>query len=252
MNQANTPLRDQLRALEQLQELDLKIDRLKKSKEAIPSALKTLDSGIARLQTSMNIKKTALVEIEKVQRQNQAAKDLNSDRLSRANSKLEGVQNSQEFQAAQKEIEQLKKLNATLDEQNKKTGTDAEAINKELTDLGAQMTKLQDERGAQATQFSSQEAATASEIGKLSTERAQYTGNVDPRTLSQYDRIRGARAGLGIVPTIAGRCKGCNMILPPQLYNEIQKVLQLYQCPSCNRILFAPTTPPGESVSTPA
>ena len=220
---------------------------LKKNKDSLPTALKTVDAGIAKLQTTIEPKESALGEIEKTQRQNQAALDLNRDRLTRSNAKLEGVQNSQEFQAAQKEIEQLKKLNATLEEQGKKSTADADALNKELGGLGDQIQKLQGERDAQATQLSGQgHSQLGGEIDSLMKERDKHTPNIDPRTFAQYDRIRPARAGLGIVPAVAGRCKGCNMMLPPQLYNEIQKVNQLHQCPSCHRILFAPSnTPPA-------
>ena len=54
-------------------------------------------------------------EVEKVQRQTQAALDLNKDRLARANTKLESVQNSQEFQAANKEIDQLQLMPQSFD-----------------------------------------------------------------------------------------------------------------------------------------
>ena len=38
-------LREQLKALENLQEIDLKIDSLKKNKGGLPAALKALDDG---------------------------------------------------------------------------------------------------------------------------------------------------------------------------------------------------------------
>src|SRR6185295_968135 len=97
-----------------------------------------------------------------------------------------------------------------------------------------------EERSAQAQQVSGQESQVGDEIESLLKERSKFTVSVEPRILAQYDRVRGARAGLGIVPALGGRCKGCNMMVPPQLYNEIQKVTQLHACPSCHRILFVP------------
>ena len=48
------PLREQLKALEHLQELDLKIDRLKQNKNALPQALKTMDAGLALAFSSIS------------------------------------------------------------------------------------------------------------------------------------------------------------------------------------------------------
>lgn len=247
MNQPR-PLREQLKALEHLQELDLKIDRLKQNKNSLPQALKTMDAGLAKLKAAETAKKNAVSELEKTKAQTGAALDLNKDRLARANSKLEAVSNGPEFQAANKEIEQLKKLNATLEEQLKKIAQEIEAATKEASELSAQYAKAAEERSSQAVQVSGQESQVGTEIEALMKERSKYTVAVDPRTLSQYDRVRGARAGLGIVPALGGRCKGCNMMVPPQLYNEIQKVLQLHACPSCHRILFVPTAVSQASV----
>lgn len=234
------PLREQLKALEHLQELDLKIDRLKHNKNSLPGTLKTLDASLAKLKQAGDAKKTAVTELEKTRAQTGAALDLNRDRLARANSKLEAVQSGPEFQAANKEIDQLKKLNATLEEQLKKSTQEIESVSKEATDLVAQVAKAEQERSVQAQTVSGQESQFGTEISALVQERSKYTGDVDPRLLAQYDRVRVARAGLGIVPAIGGRCKGCNMMVPPQLYNEVQKGTQMHACPSCHRILFVP------------
>ncbi len=234
------PLKEQLRALEHIQEIDLKIDSLKRNKGTLPSALKALDDKIAKVKGSMQIKKTALTEFEKTQRQTGAAMDLNRDRLARSTARLESVQNSQEFQAAQKEIEQLKKQKESLDEQTKKTTADIAAAGKELADLEAQVAAFQQERDAQAHALSGQNGKMEEEIGGLMQERGKHSPSVEPRILAQYDRVRAARAGLGLVPAVAGRCKGCNMMVPPQQFNEIQRGSTLHSCPSCHRILFIP------------
>jgi uncharacterized protein len=234
------PLREQMKALEHLQELDLKIDVLRKKKGSIPAALKALEDSFAKTRTAVDAKKNAITELEKVQRQTKAALDLNGDRMTRASTKLEAVGNSQEFQAANKEIEQLKKLNLTLEEQIKKSASDIEAGNKELVSLSENLEKAQNERDAQASALSSEGGKFDTEIAALVNERAQFVAQVDKRMLAQYDRVRVARGGLGLVPALGGRCKGCNMILPPQLYNEVQRASNVQACPSCHRLLFVP------------
>jgi hypothetical protein len=239
-NSASRSLAEQLKALEHLQELDLKIDQLKKNKSALPEALKTLDQSMSKVQASLKVKNNELAEIEKTQKQTLAALDINRDRLTRSTTRLESVQNSQEFTAVNKEIDQLKKQSGTLDEQLKKSNGDIEAIRKTTNDLTAQLEKVQKEREAQANVVATQDGQIEKDLKTLLGERSQYSSQVDPRTLATYDRVRGARAGLGFVPAVAGRCKGCNMMVPPQLYNEIRKNTQIHSCPSCHRLLFVP------------
>jgi uncharacterized protein len=232
------PLSGQLKALECLQEIDLKIDSLKKNRTGMPAQLKALDDGVMKLKLSVDAKKKSVEDIEKSQRQTHAAQELNRDRLARANSKLEAVANSQEFQAANKEIEQLKKLNTSLEEQTKKALLDIESLNKAASELTAQLEKQTNEKEAQNTILNTQGSRLDTDIASLTSERKQFVSQVEPRILTQYERIRGARAGIGIVPAIGGRCKGCNMMVPPQLFIEIQRANQLHQCPSCQRLLF--------------
>lgn len=241
MNESTaTPLREQLKALENLQELDHKIDQLKKNKNAVPAALKGLDDGVAKSLATLTIKKSAIAEIEKIQKQTSAAMDLNKDRLARANSKYESVQNTHEYQAASKEMDQLRKLSLSLEDQMKKSAVELERCNTELAELVAQSDKLKGERDDHAEKLGAQVAKLEQEISALMGERTQYTSRVEGRVLNNYDRVRSARGGIGIVPAVGGRCKGCNMVVPPQLYNEVQKTLAVQCCPSCHRILFAP------------
>ncbi|MGZ3687856.1 MAG: zinc ribbon domain-containing protein [Bdellovibrionota bacterium] len=242
------PLREQLKALEHLQELDLKIDSVRKNRDSIPGALKALEDNLAKAKSMVLSKQTVITEAEKVQRQTQAAMDLNRDRQARSNTKMDNVHNSNEFNAANKEIEQLKKVSATLEEQNKKSTVEIEAHTKELGNLSEQVTKAEQERNAKAEQLSSQTSKLEKEIQSLMSERGQYTTMVERGILSVYDRVRGARGGLGIVPAVGGRCKGCNMVVPPQLYILVQRAIEMQACPSCHRILFVPA-PSGESTT---
>lgn len=237
MNQS-LPLSEQLKALENLQEIDLKIDSLKKNKASLPATLKSLDDNLVQLKMTTELKQKALATLDKNHKQTQAAQDINRDRQARASTKLEGVQNTHEFQAANKEIEQLKKLNGTLEEQSQKAVADMNVLTQEIAELNSRMEKLSAERQEQAAQVGTQVGQLDQDIAALMGDRTQYTSRVESRIFSQYERVRAARAGLGIVPAIGGRCKGCNMMVPPQQFIEIQKGTQLHQCPSCHRILF--------------
>jgi predicted nucleic acid-binding Zn-ribbon protein len=233
-------LKEQLKALEQLQEIDLQIDGIKGKRRALPAALKTLDDALGRVKGSFLLKKNSIEELNKVLRQTKAALELNSDRLTRSNSRLEGIQNSQEFAAINKEIEQLRKLALTLEDQQKKTTDEIATATKGLDEIETQMKTMQAERDEKAGTVTGQDNELNSQISSLNENRKQHTAKVEARLLAIYDRVRVARGGLGIAPATGGRCKACNMMVPPQLFNEVQKGLQAHSCPSCHRILFIP------------
>ncbi len=234
------PLREQLRSLEHLQEIDLKIDSLKKNRQGLPAQLKSLDDQVTKLQVQVDLKRKSVDDLEKSVRQGSAAGDLSRDRLTRSQAKLEQVQNSQEFQAVNKEIEQLKKSLTNLEEQGKRGSTDIESAKKDLESLEGQLATLKESRETKMQQLATEGAKLSTDAEALTGERKQHTALVEARLLLQYDRVRGARGGIGIVPAADGRCKGCNMVVPPQLYIQIQKGLEVHACPCCHRILYVP------------
>ena len=234
------PIREQLISLVQVQEVDLKIDRLNAEKNALPAQLKVLDQSIAQFKKTADAKTAEIAEFEKTARQTKAAMELNQDRMDRAAKKLENVGNSQEFQAATKEIEQLKKASVQLETQATKIAADIEAIKKGVESITAQMATVQTERDAKAAELASLEGKLSTDLNALVGERSSFLGGVEVTVLSRYDRIRGARAGVGIAAAVTGRCTACNLVVPPQMFNELQKGLEIHNCPSCQRLLYVP------------
>jgi predicted nucleic acid-binding Zn-ribbon protein len=235
-------LREQLVRLVGLQELDLKIDQLNKQKNSLPAALKALDDQLATLGKQLTAKGGALEEIQKKERQSRAALEMSKERETRANEKLSAVANTGEFQAANREIDQLKKHNVTLDAQLKALSAEAETASGEVKKIQAQMEELRAKRETESQKISGEGTQLAGQVAELTGKRSEFTPGVERRIMALYDRVRAGRAGIGIAPAVAGRCGVCNMVVPPQMYNELQKGKELHSCPSCQRILYVPNS----------
>src|SRR4051812_7223730 len=124
------PVKDQLNALEHIQELDLKIDNVRKNKGSLPAGLRALDDQLTKAKSVIASKKAAIVELEKAQRQAHASLELNKDRLARSTARIEGVQNTHELQAATREVDQLWKQKETLELQEQKAVLDIGTLKK--------------------------------------------------------------------------------------------------------------------------
>lgn len=238
MTQPKASLAEQFKALEKIQEMDLRIDRLRKEKASQPAALKSLDDAIAKAQSAVTVRRSAVDVIEKGLRQARAGLELNRDRLQRSNQRLEGIQNSNEFDAVNREIEQLNRQSRTLEEQAMKSEAEMAAARGELEKLEAKVADAMKAKASEAARLSVDTGKVDQEIASLLSQRAEIAPAVEPRVLASYDKVRVARGGLGFVTAAGGRCLGCNMAVPPQLFNEISKATAVHPCPSCHRILF--------------
>lgn len=239
MSQA-LPLREQLRALIAIQELDLKIDQLKKKKADVPLALKKLQGSLQDVQASVSLKTNSITEIEKAQRQTQAALELNGDRIARADAKLSAASNSQEFQAGTKEKNQLETLKKTLGDQIKQADESIARVKSEIEALGSKVSAAQAEFDKAAGEQQGIADQLETEIKTLMASRGEYSPRVERTLLARYDFVRSKRAGVGLAPAGGGRCGACNMMIPPQKFIVIQRGLESQDCTSCHRILFIP------------
>ena len=232
-------LRETLLKLEAVQELDLQIGVLQKKKNEMPARLASYDSQISLLTTQLEQKKKISEEIEKNLRQNQGALELNEERMKRSQTKAEAIKTNQEFQAVQKEIEALKKNTGVLQENVTKLKSELEVAQKSVEDIQTQISAIEATRASESEKIGGESKEFDTELGRLSGLRAQAVVGIDVRHLSQYDRVRSGRVGgVGIVPAVSGNCKGCNMRIPPQIYNELKRGNELHFCPSCRRILL--------------
>ena len=235
------PLKDQLLRLVSLQEVDLKITRITEKRDAVPGRLQEIKNQLLASQKLVDTKQEEVVEIEKSHRQTVAAIELNEDRSKRTLERIDAVKNTKEFQASSKEIDQLTRLAAQLQEQKNNSQTGLDAAKKVLEDLISERDKYQAEHDELAGKVNSEIEAINKDISELTSEREQYTKDVHRPLLSRYDRVRARQSGVGLVPAVGGRCNGCNIMLPPQMYNELYVGKELHSCPSCFRILFLPT-----------
>ena len=244
MSKAPMNLKEQLHALVQVQELDLKIDQLKTQKSNLPLELKALDDSTRKLSLTAESKKAAMVEMEKANRQSTAAQELNQDRIQRAEAKIAAsVTSPRDLQAAQREMDQLKKVSETLNTQKAKTQLDFESAKKAFEGVQAEIDKIKDQRASQEAEISARENKIDGNLAELMNARKGAIDGIGAPLLTWYDRVRGARAGIGIAPAVSGSCRGCNRMVPPQMYNELQKYKEQISCPTCHRILYVPSAP---------
>src|SRR5712675_2021538 len=157
------------------------------------------------------------------------------------------VRNDKELQALTHEVDTLKETNQRLESEIliSMEGADTRTARiKELTEAIAkgrvELTAAEKEIAAQVEEFKG-------EIAKHRKAREKVAENIEPSLLARYQMIFSRRGGVAVTMAKGGTCQGCRMRLPPQLYNEIQKHLQIHFCPNCQRILYY-EGPPAPSV----
>jgi len=230
-------LRDQLRRLEELQQHDARIQELENALKAIPAKLATTEADLARVEAMLNSERSALGETERYYAEQKGLLGDDEQQVSSAKHKLSQAKNSKEYMAAQREIEQRRESVAGREGEISKLVEAVDAKKKLLADRASDVQTLKESIQKDSEAARARMAELEGKIAALRSERDALAAGIKPEMLKRYSTIR-MRRGLAVVSVRNGTCQGCNMNIPPQLYNTLQRGQTIETCPSCHRIIY--------------
>ena len=230
-------MRDQLKLLEELQRHDARLQELETLMRALPQKLATAENALSELEKLLARERAEFLDSEAFRKsQEDEQKDAN-DQLGRAKAKLSQVKNLKESNAATREMEATRRQLDTREEEVQKLAT---VIEEQRHKIGEHESKLEADRReltAERDTVDKRLTELGAEIAEARGQREVLAKQLRPDVLKRYGTIR-MRRGLAVVAVRDGTCRGCNMNIPPQLYNTLQRGNSLELCPNCNRIIY--------------
>ena len=224
-----------LEQLIELQKIDSKIASIEGVIKNTPSQIKAVQEKYEKAITGYDSIKAALDENKKTYLVLEA--DLNEKKSNLLNSqtKLSSVQNTKEYESVIRELDTLKKSVAE-DEAKLK-----EMMNLDFkyeSELSKMVESLEKELEDVSISKADEDKEMHDELAKLMQQRENYASKIKKSTYMKYERVRAHRHNIGIASVKDEVCNGCYMHIPPQLYVEVKKDLDVHTCPHCQRILY--------------
>jgi predicted nucleic acid-binding Zn-ribbon protein len=237
---------DQIRALEKLAQIDAELKEIQDEVSQERSTLDGLKSGIAKLEEKLAGDGTSLASMEKAR--GELVQDVRNmtQQLEHSREKLSRSRTEREANAAQRELEELRKLVRDREEEIGKLTADADAARQQMDETTAEHRRLADELSSREGHINSKLGDAESRAALKSAERGAAVKALPAQLYRRYDMIRSKR-GTALAQTTDGTCKACHMSLPPQLFHRLRREPTLEQCPSCNRLIYF--SPPLSSVA---
>lgn len=234
----NVSIKDQIKKLVELQQVDGEIYNFKKALEEKPAYLEELKSNFeekkATLKKLEDNAKTVLLDRKNKEGELQAKEEA----ITKANAHLSQLKTNKEYQAKITEIEGIKADKSLIEEKILVSYDEADKvkadIEKEKTLLAGEETKYLGEK----SKIEQEIKGIEEQIKTLQSKRQQMVPGVDPANLAVYERILNKKEGMAIVPVQGSSCGGCYMNVTSQMVNEIKMHDRLVFCESCNRILY--------------
>jgi len=230
-------LRDQLKRLEELQRYDAQIQELTNALQSIPAKLQATQNDLNRVEGMLTTERTQLAESQRYYSEQKNLLEADETHATSAKHKLSQAKNSKEYVAATREIDQTRESVQTREAEMTKLVEAVKAKEKLLAERDADVQGLRDSIAKDGEAARSRMAELEGKIAAIRVDRDKIAAGVRPDVLKRYGAIR-MRRGLAVVSVRNGTCTGCNMNLPPQLYNMLQRGTSLETCPYCHRIVY--------------
>lgn len=229
---------DKLEGLLELQDIDSKLDELRKMRGDLPEEVKDLEDEVAGIETRISkFQKEIETYEEEIEKQKLNKKD--SEKLIvKYKDQQMNVRNNREFDAISKELE-LQELEIQLAEKRiREADFKIKTKQDEITDTNQNLTSRMHVLDIKRKELDKLVNDSQDEEDKLLKQSDKQAKKVEDRLLKAYKRIRtGAKNGLAVVAVDRGACGGCFNAVPPQRQADIMDKLKIIICEHCGRIL---------------
>lgn len=231
-------MKNRLDLLEQLQEIDLQVDVMKTAQNnlqtdmnGIARALDDAREGLASLQT-----RAAQLDKDKIELETSHAAELVN--IQRSETNMKEIKTNKEYQAVGREIAAARKQVAELEDQVLQKITQFDELNNEIAAVQATLAELEQNTEQRRSEKQGEIDKVQHTIDADNLRRQVITKELPANVIKRYDSLRAQRRGQAVAVARDGYCLGCNMQLPPQLYNSLFKCEELITCPHCQRMLI--------------
>lgn len=228
---------EQIRALEELAAMDAEVKALEEKLAEERGVLNSLKESLKRLDERLGIDRATVGAADK--QRNDLTIDIRTmtQQIEHSREKLNRSRTERETNAAQRELEELRKLVRDREDEITRLDGDTASVRAAVEATEADHKRISEELAAK-------EGDIQAKVAQLEADRTEKGGGRDaivkrlPAQLyRRYEMIRGRR-GNAVAQTTDGTCNKCNMALPPQLYHRLRREPLIEQCPSCNRIIY--------------
>jgi len=235
---AEINLKEQINKLIALQAVDAQIYCLLAEKDAKPDEIKQLDISFEERKKQLAELEKKSLDLQKRRREQELDLASKEEAIKKNQTQLYQLKTNREYAAMLKEIGGIKADISVIEDKIIEILDQADATKK---DLEKEKQFLQEEEkriNSEKDKIQTRLKEIEERLAQLNAERERIIPDIEPRIISQYERVLKSRDWLAIVLVKNNACQGCFMNVPPQVINLIKMYDRLVTCEVCQRILY--------------
>jgi uncharacterized protein len=226
-----------LQNLKELQAADREVSRLSQEIAALPRRVAVIEAKLADSTARKEKAAAAIKASEAAKRKFESQIQDQQQKISKYRDQMLGVKTNHEYKALTTEVEFADKQIRDLEDKILEGMMAAESLEKDLGTAEAELKVEAAEIEKEKAEARSRTEIDEKELAQWKAKREQLRAAIDPDTLVHYDRVLKLR-GSALAEAADHKCSACQVMLRPQVYNDVRTNQQIIICDSCHRILW--------------
>lgn len=231
-------MQDKLKILKNLQDLDQELNDVRRQLAILDSEAEVLTAERVRVEGMVSTLGDDLARLEGELAELDCALSIEQDNVVKAEGRLPAIKTQKEYVAVLKEIDTAKKVNKEIQDRIKNKNEEIAALAAEKAEKDAELAAVSAQTAERGALITAQLDEIKAKTRARELERKELFGQLPVTLGKRYQVLIERRNGIAVVPAQKGACTGCNMLLPPQLYNNLYTTHEILSCPLCNRLLY--------------
>jgi len=230
---------DQIDSLVKLQQIEIETRRIKTNLNSVDQRLEKLDDRLLDFKQVIEEQESVINQMNQQYRGYESDVRVNLDRIKKSEAKLSSVKTNKEYQASLKEIDELKEKNSKFEDDMIEFLDRIEEAENLLKAKTTEYAELQTRLNIEKEIIQKETEEGRRKLENLEAQLKTVSASIDAGLFATYNQVKSNQSNaIGIVAVIDAVCQGCNMNIPAQMYNELQRGDSLRKCPICERIIY--------------
>jgi predicted nucleic acid-binding Zn-ribbon protein len=221
-----------------LQGCDCELQAIDIKRKEGPARIKTLEEELNQVEEQANGELDKAEAIKKERREiEQEIADVESG-IEKSKEKLANIKSNKEYGAVLKEIEDLERKKAALEDRALQIMEETESLDEKYADIKERSENHRKKFEADQKVVQKAMKALDKAFKKHEKEKNRIRKEIDENLLKLYDTLSIHKGGLSVSSVLEGVCQTCHMGIPQQKFNELMRGDVLMNCPHCGRIMY--------------
>ncbi len=228
----------QIEQLVVLQKVDSEMITLERVLDSAPKQLQELQEKQAYLKQQQGVIQEKIDVLLEQRGRIESEIENDAQKVKKSKNKLMMVENTKEYHAMMREMDNLEKMNRAREEDRSNLLADLSDLEGRRDTLQQDINALGETIAAQQSTLDQELSDTRRRLETLEQEKSKASESVPAPILTRYNFIRDRIPNPVIVPVSEAVCQGCHVVVPPQIFIDLQKGEQILSCPNCLRIIY--------------